>query len=224
MPDADVLTELQAQATARCQNLELPENAKALLRELRTLLIKGHNAKKIFTPPQDVNRVVQLLPPPEKIRKQLEHYQLEKAASCIIVGNEKNQERDPTLPHIKRNDGAWFDFAITVREGVNGLELLAYDFEIRLPAALGAPFLRFDLNLPGHANEVRELRCHLHPGFDDVLVPAPLMTPTELLTVFIEHLRPTREIPRTPTTFEVDWFRRTFVEARLRVQKTTAQS
>lgn len=224
MPDTDVLSELQAQATARCQNLGLPENAKALLRELRTLIIKGHNAKKITTSPHDVNKVVQLLPPPEKIRKQLELQQLEKAASCIIVGSEKNQERDPKLPHIKRNDGAWFDFTITVREGVNGLELLAYDFEIRLPAALGAPFLRFDLNLPGHANEVRELRCHLHPGFDDVLVPAPLMTPTELLTVFIEHLRPTRAIPRTPTAFEVDWFRDTFDEAKRRMEKPTAQS
>ena len=125
-----------------------------------------------------------------------------------IVGGEKNQSRDPSLPHLRRDDDAWFDFSIGVREGDKQLELLAYDFEIRFSPGMGVPFLRFDLNPPGHSNE---MRCHLHPGSDDILVPAPLMSPLEILELFVDGARQSaaREKPREPTAFEVSWFRET---------------
>jgi hypothetical protein len=111
-----------------------------------------------------------------------------------------------------RDDDAWFDFTITVRKRGQELELLAYDFEIRFPPGRGAPFLRFDLNLPGHRNADRELRMHMHPGSDDILVPAPLMSPKEVLAIFIDELRrPTnRDQPRDPTKFEIGWYSATY--------------
>lgn len=119
--------------------------------------------------------------------------------------------RDRGVSHLMRDDEAWFDFTITVRERAGGLELLAYNFEIRFPSAMGSPFLRFDLNLPEHRNEDRELRSHLHPGSDDVHGPAPMMSPDELIALFVDGLRrPTnREKWRTPTPFEIEWFRTT---------------
>ena len=72
-------------------------------------------------------------------------------------------------------------------------------------------FLRFDLNLPEHRNEYRELRCHLHPGSDDIIVPAPKLSPIEMLTLLTDGLRRAgnRATSRAPTAFEVDWFGRT---------------
>lgn len=98
-----------------------------------------------------------------------------------------------------------------MRESNHRLELIAYDFEIRFPPGTGAPFLRFDLNLPAHRNEDRELRSHLHPGSNDILVPAPMMSPTELLTLFVDGLglATNREEPRDLTAYEIEWFRNT---------------
>lgn len=209
MAESQVLGDLQSYATTRPLTLET--DARRLWQSLRVLLIKASNAKKIKTAPGDIARHVLLLDePPPRVRTQLQKKGLHQDASCIVLGNEKNQSRDRALPHIERNDGAWFDFTITVRKGKGTLELLAYDFELRLPPGMGAPFLRFDLNLPRHDNDDRELRCHLHPGFDDILLPAPLMSPTELLTLFIDHVRPLRETARARTSFEVDWFKQTF--------------
>ncbi|MRG94771.1 hypothetical protein [Polyangium spumosum] len=187
-------------------------DAITLRRSLRTMLIQASNARKIRTSPADINKHVLLLDePPRHVRKHLEKEGLHQGASCIVLGSEKNQCRDRALPHIERSDGAWFDFTITVRKGKGALELLAYDFELRLPPGMGAPFLRFDLNLPAHRNEERELRCHLHPGSDDILVPAPLMRPAELLALLIDGVRPTaeRKAARAPTLFEVSWFKDT---------------
>lgn len=79
---------------------------------------------------------------------------------------------------------------------------------------MGAAFLRFDLNLPDHRNEARELRCHLHPGSDDILIPAPLLTPAEMLTLFIDGIRfPTDRGRRAPTAFEVRWLTETLEQA-----------
>jgi hypothetical protein len=150
---------------------------------------------------------MQLLPePPFQIAQELQARGLHEGAFCI-VGGEKNQDRDRSLTHLARDDGAWFDFSITVRERGRQLELVAQDFEIRLPPGMGGPFLRFDYNLPAHRNEEREMRCHLHPGSDDILVPAPLMSSLEMLALFIDGLRwPEERKRRAPTPFEVTWF------------------
>lgn len=49
-------------------------------------------------------------------------------------------------------------------------------------------FVRFDLNMPGHHNEAPGLRCHLHPGHDDLQVPAPFMKPLEIVDLCVYGL------------------------------------
>lgn len=211
MPESTGLDALQCYTTER--PLALPASADKLLRQIRATLVKASNASKIATSPGEITKHVQLLrEPPPNVLKDLEARELTKNAFCI-VGGVKNQGHDRSLPHLERSDGAWFDFSITVREHGGALELLAYDFEIRLLPGMGAPFLRFDLNLPEHRNEARELRCHLHPGNNDLLVPAPLMSPGEVLALFVDGVRPlTSRKPRTPTDFEVSWLKETLAK------------
>lgn len=212
------LQAIQDHALAR--TLKLPSRAKELLLDLRKRLIRASETGTLHTPLSEIFQRVQLLDePPPMVADQLRARSLLENAYCI-VGGEKNQDRDRGVAHLVRNDEAWFDFAITVREHDGKLDLLAYDFEIRFPSAMGSPFLRFDLNLPEHRNEDRELRSHLHPGSDDVQVPAPLMSPTELIVLFIDGLRrPTnREKWRSPTPFEIKWFQTTHEELAARAR------
>ena len=211
MPLEHYLGDLQAHTNAR--PLALPVSAKNLLRELRASLLDASDNEAITTKPHDILHHVQLLSePPPDMKKALRERSLHRDAFCV-VGGVKNQNRDAQLSHshFMRNDGAWFDFSITVREVAGQLELLAYDFEIRFAPGAGTPFLRFDLNLPDHANARRELRSHLHPGHDDVLIPAPRMSPAEMLSLLIYGARvvPADRKPRTRTTFEREWLRQT---------------
>lgn len=194
--------------------LTLPATAKELFRSLRATLMKASNSRKLVTSPSDINRSVLLLSePPPAVLGPLREQGLASGAFCV-EGGEKNQHRNRELRHFTRRDGAWFDFSIVVRETAFALELLAYDFELRLPPGMGAPFLRFDLNLPDHRNAQRDLRCHLHPGSDDILVPAPLMSPAEILALFIDGAQPPSERPpRSPTAFELSWLEQTMMAA-----------
>ena len=207
------LAELQRYVTDR--QLDLPHRAKDLFRGLRAALIEASNARAIQESPQDVFKRVKLLPePPAQILDSLRARNLHEHAFCIL-GGEKNLARDRGIHHFQRSDDAWFDFSIVVRERSERLDLLAYDFELRFPPGLGVPFLRFDLNLPQHPNEARDVRCHLHAGSDDILVPAPLMTPSELLTLFLEGAQlPPGRVRRAFTAFEVAWFEQMYALAR----------
>ncbi|HEX3759043.1 MAG TPA: hypothetical protein VHW23_10070 [Kofleriaceae bacterium] len=207
------LARLQAYTTAR--QLDLPPRAKQLHHLLRNELLEASNTGAIAdTPPEVFRRVVLLSEPPPTVLEELRARSLHRHAYCII-GGEKNQDRDHRIPHFRRSDGAWFDFSIVVREHAGALELLAYDFELRFPPGMGVPFLRYDLNFPHHDNAERDLRCHLHSGSDDMLVPAPLMTPSELLAVFIEGAQPAADRGRrTPTAYEARWYAQTHALAR----------
>jgi hypothetical protein len=199
------------QAHVLSRKLELPPRARDLERQLRNTLIHASDTHALLTPPHEVFQLVKLSrDPPPNIAGQLVGAGL-RANAFFIEGGDKNQERNPARRHFKRNDGAWFDFTIAVCELRDGLEFLAYDFEIRFPPGCGTPFLRLDLNPPAHTNTERDLRAHMHPGSDDILVPTPLLSPHEVLTLFTDGLRlpAHRDKPRNPTIFEVDWFRDT---------------
>jgi hypothetical protein len=205
------LSALQQHTTTR--SLVLPQNAHKLRQELCAILRHAHDQGRLSTSPGKILSLVSVIDPPPKLVNKLRPLNLHRAAKSV-VGGEKNQNRTVNVPHLERDDGAWFDFSITVRELPGGLELLAYDYEIRLPPGLGSPFLRFDYNPPGHANESRDLRCHLHPGCDDISLPAPLMSPSELVTLLIEKLRtPDVRDRRAATAFEVDWLRQSHEQA-----------
>jgi hypothetical protein len=155
---------------------DMPDSAKALHRELRRALIAAHNEGLLRSSPAEIHKLVKLEEPT--------------SAYCVIAGGEKNFKRDPNRPHLERDDGAWFDFAITVGQTrAMPLELIAYNFEIRFPDASAPAFIRFDLNDPTHDNEARGMRSHIHPGSDDLQVPSPLMSPDEVLSILLHDLR-----------------------------------
>jgi hypothetical protein len=116
---------------------------------------------------------------------------------AVWGGVEVNQKRDPALPHFLRADGAWFDFHIELRRYAGDLgqfrgdlELHGYGYEIRFPSDLGCgvSWLRFDLNPPGHDNEIRNVRAHFHPGDDDLQAPSPVLHPEEALEILLSDL------------------------------------
>ncbi|MBA3547203.1 MAG: hypothetical protein H0T76_12015 [Nannocystis sp.] len=226
------LSELQTYAIER--PLKLGPRARDLKQNLVRTLVAARNAKKLQTSHDSIAQQVKLLDESKMAEEVPEVYhdlkkEKQHQGAFCIHGCPKNFGRDPDAPRFLRDDGAWFDFSIVVRESPEGLLLLAYDYEIRFAPtragvipAIGTAFLRFDLNLPGQDNQHRDLRCHMHPGSDDILIPAPLMTPQEALWLFIHGFRPspTRE-PRTapqrdvgapserksrmPTAFELAW-------------------
>lgn len=114
------------------------------------------------------------------------------AGDCVLAvpADVRNNKRDKTKPHFLRDDGAWFDFAITLV----GDDVVAYSFEIRSVPGLNVPWIRFDLNPPDHTNADRGLRAHVHLGSDDdgLSIPYRACEPEELLDLLIDGLRQQR--------------------------------
>ena len=127
----------------------------------------------------------------DEIRKLLEKgasSQINKKGYAEIMGGGKNFNRIQDIPHFKLHNGCWFDFAITIDETVSPAQIIGFDFEIRFPQREGeiaVPFLRIDLNLPDHNNDARDLRFHLHPSNDDIMIHSPPMSPLEILHMFL---------------------------------------
>lgn len=129
--------------------------------------------------------------------------------TAVVGGVEINRDRDPSLDHFPRSDGAWFDFHIDLRahdgehrEHRGDLELLGYGYEIRFPTALGCDiaWLRFDLNHPAHDNELRNVRAHFHPGDEDLQAPSAVLHPEEALELLLSDLlRLPEKRRRTPS-------------------------
>jgi hypothetical protein len=154
----------------------IPASPEKLFSELRKSLRDAIDEGKLKTKPHEIFKMLK--------KSSTSKGEVE------IVGGEKNFHRTLDKAHFTRADGAWFDFAITVARASDGksLILLAYDFEIRFPEHIKPAFVRFDLNQPGHENEIIGLRSHLHPGSDDLSVPSPLMSPLEILDVLLHGL------------------------------------
>ncbi|MEE3716479.1 hypothetical protein V2H45_06960 [Tumidithrix elongata RA019] len=130
----------------------------------------------------------------ERLLKLRESSEIPSKGYFEIMGGDKNFHRDRNIPHFKRHDGCWFDFAITIDETKSPAQIIGFDFEIRFPESCSASFLRFDLNLPGHDNEERQMRFHAHPSSDDIMIHSPPMTPLEILHLFLYGL----ELPKKP--------------------------
>lgn len=170
----------------------LPDTEDELLSALRKMLRGASDEGILANQPHEVFKFVKKTPPPPDASGM--------PGAVAIVGGEKNQHRSKDLQHFLRDDGAWFDFSITVARRRGGpLELLAYDFELRFPGPRPPAWIRIDLNLPGTDNDQDGLRSHLHPGNDDLQAPAPLLSPLELLDQFIHGFRGRRK-PRVKGT------------------------
>lgn len=144
---------------------------------IRSLLVDAFNRDRLSVAQDTIYKEVKLTDGP--------------SSTWAIVGGTKDFRRNPAHARLYRDDGAWFHFTMTGRQTSRGaIEITSYDFELVFPAEHNPSWVRFDFNPPGHENETRDLRSHIHPGNDDILLPAPLMTPTELLELLIDHARP----------------------------------
>lgn len=161
----------------------LPPGAKALFKEMLNVLREAADEGKLRTSVSDILKLLQK--------------DDENDGKSLIVGGFKDFDRSGDKPRFVRDDGASFHFTLTVAERQkSAMDLIAYDFELYFPPDHEPAFVRFDLNPPGHDNEARGLRSHVHPGSDDFSAPAPLMSPLELLEIMIYGLRHERE-PRS---------------------------
>lgn len=172
------MKEVQRRALAHLSILAV-DSPQALLKRIRKSLKVAFDRDMLGIRQEVIFQCVQLEPSKEDRR------------DSVIIGGPKAFRRDPASARLIRDDHAWLHFTLTVRQHERGrLEILAYDFELVFPDGHVPPFIRFDLNMPGHANEDRELRSHLHPGNDDLQLPAPVMTPEELLELLLVRVRP----------------------------------
>lgn len=161
---------------------------RRLFREIQRYLIKAADSRLLEGGQAGVHQRLRAAPLKEGIFE-------------IAVGDERNFRRDPSLPHFRRcKDGAWFDFQMQLREHPQGFDIVQYDFELRIPSSdsVCSTFVRFDLNPPGHDNEDDGLRSHMHVNSDDdgMAVPAPVMSPFELLDIMVHGLIRTGRIRR----------------------------
>ena len=159
--------------------LVLPPSAQELWQSLKNALLGAARNERVVTPAFKIGELIKLQ----------RGSQPDRGRTFAVLGGRKDFKRQDDDGWFRRDDGALFNFTITVIERRPALELVAYDFELRPPPGMVPTFVRFDLNAPLHANEEAGLRCHVHPGHDDLAAPSALMTPLELLELFIYRMR-----------------------------------
>lgn len=149
-----------------------------LLVQIRNALYRAVSEERLV-PKGDLAQIVQLT--------QDKH----DSSKFVLTGGIKDFRRDEANARLIRDDLAWFHFTITLQAPREGsVEVLGYDFEIVFPRSHQPPWIRFDYNLPGTDNEARNIRSHVHPGSDDLQLPAPILRPIELVELYVNHLRP----------------------------------
>ena len=159
------------------------ESEADLLRQLRNYLRQAIEDETLQHAPEDLYQLVKKM-----AAKNRDEF--------LIVGGDKNEQHDPNLPSLRRADGSFFHFTLTCRQkSREPVELLGYNFELCFAAAPNArrEYVRFDLTSPtgeATANIERGMRSHLHPGSDDIQVPAAALTPIELLDLCVYRLKP----------------------------------
>lgn len=113
-------------------------------------------------------------------------------AEVLLVGGvpaSTDFQRQSREKHVVRRDGASFTARWIVASDPQGVEVLAYgaelwwsDFDSKTATNR---WIRWDMNVREHPNDVRGMRAHMHVGSDDWSLPAPEFRPLELLTVLL---------------------------------------
>ena len=172
----EICAEIQARSL-KSTPLEV-ENAKILRIKILKCLTLASNEKVLLNKLDEIHKLLKLRPSSE----------IDKQGYSEIMGGDKNFKRRQDIPHFKLHNGCWFDFAITIDETSKPAQIIGFDFEIRFPKReedVAISFLRIDLNLSEHNNEMRNLRFHLHPSNDDIMIHSPPMSPLEILHMFL---------------------------------------
>ena len=92
---------------------------------------------------------------------------------------------------IRFRSGAQLSFGITLRSDGRNARLLSYRFYLSLLPASGLRFVRIDLNAPKDDYDPLHVpRCHLHPGFEGIHIPFPVMEPIAVLDRIVHVVEP----------------------------------
>ena len=104
----------------------------------------------------------------------------EKDARLVLCGERSG-------PSYRRKDGLACNFVVVVREQENGLEVLSYAMHLAAPDGAQPGFLRweYERERKDGVDAIREPLAHLHPGHDQVRLPAPILSPRELVAAFL---------------------------------------
>ncbi|PSM31820.1 hypothetical protein [Haliangium sp. UPWRP_2] len=175
--------------------LKLPPTPDKLMSEMRAYLLHAKHRRKITNSRDDIiHKLLKKSDPVdlelfERLKLDPDEHPPEQVVS--IIGGQKDYKDDAQIPQFLRDDGARFNFSLTLHvPPQEDMILLAYDFDIRLANIATLSFVRFDLNPPSNRRKDK-MRCHLHLNQNDdgLSVPAPLMHPLELLELFIYDFR-----------------------------------
>ncbi len=167
--------------------MNVPGRVTSQLNSLKRVLLRAEGAGQLRTAPHEIHAAVKASrgEVPAVIASQF-------PAAWAIVGGEKDFGRVATSARLIRDDGAWIHFAVTVDPSSTSpvaynFEIVFEQFEVTPPYP---PFVRVDLNEPGHSNDLRGMRCHLHPSHDDIQIKWAQEPPEHVL----EHLLSLRKI------------------------------
>jgi hypothetical protein len=150
------------------------ESAEKLRKQIFKCLNDAHNKKILIASLSEIHQLLKISNGKQGLYE--------------IFGGGRNFNRIQDIPHFKLHNGCWFDFAITVDETCGRAQITGFNFEIRFPKReeqREVSFLRIDLSLPDHNNDARNLRFHLHPSNDDIMIHSPPMSPLEILHMFL---------------------------------------
>lgn len=137
---------------------------------MTSLLVWTKNKlRDVAAPGVDADKLVQMTGGPQEER-------------ALVCG-------DRTGAAFVRRDGVACNFKIVVRALEKKLELLSYVLHLNSPPghAVGPRFLRWEYSSARKTNvdALKEPLAHLHPGHDCVRLPSAVLSPRELITVFL---------------------------------------
>jgi hypothetical protein len=99
--------------------------------------------------------------------------------------------REPCENCIQFHSGAQLSFGITLGFDGARTSLLSFRFYLALLPSSGLRFVRIDLNGPKDIYDPLHMpRCHIHPGFEGIHIPFPVMTPLEVLDRLVHVVEP----------------------------------
>jgi hypothetical protein len=99
--------------------------------------------------------------------------------------------REPCASCIHFSSGAQLSFGITFRLDGATTTLLSYRVHLHLLPGTGIRFVRIDLNPPNDDYDPLHVpRSHIHPGFEGIHIPFPVMTPLAVLDRIVHVIEP----------------------------------
>jgi hypothetical protein len=99
----------------------------------------------------------------------------------FVIGLGPTFDKGDTETHFHFPSGARLSFGVTLRNQANTGVLVAYRFVLKFPLTSGVDSFLFHLNPKRHSDPVQEPRFHVHPGFPHLRIPAPALSPLDVL-------------------------------------------